>query len=112
MFLTVCLYVKQDFVIKAVALLLLHLSFVLKGVHAVRGRRSADCWHSWKTSPGLGSEKHGLRSAKKRVESQVSDSLHQSVSQQTGALAFGIDRLRQQCKLDRQLTSNRASCYG
>lgn len=34
----------------------------------------------------MGFEEHGLRPAEKRVQSQISDSLHQSFPQQTGTL--------------------------
>ena len=48
----------------------------VKGVYPLCGWRQADRWHSWETSPGVGFAEHGLRTAKKRVQSQVSDSLH------------------------------------
>lgn len=54
------------------------------GVHALRGWRPADSWHCWETSSGLGFKEHGVCTAEKRVQSQVSDPLHPSLPQQTG----------------------------
>lgn len=58
----------------------------VKGVHAVCGRRQADRRHRWEARPGVGSEEYGLRSAKEGIQSQVSDEVHPSLPQQTGAI--------------------------
>lgn len=70
--------------------LILSLVFV-KGVYPVCGWRQADRWHSRETSPGVGFEEHGLRTAKERVQSQVSDSLHQGLPQQTGTFSIKVN---------------------
>lgn len=73
-------------VCRTVSLLFLNVLFPVKGVHAVCGRRQADRWHRWKTRPGVGSEEHGLRSAKEGIQSKVSDEVYQSLPQQTGTV--------------------------
>lgn len=82
-----CLHFRRLWVNGGVASLLsLNMVLCVKGVHTLSGRRQADRWHRWKTSSGVGFKEHGLCSAKKRVQSQVSDEVHQSVPQQTGTI--------------------------
>lgn len=57
---------------------------LFKGVHHVCSGRPSDCRHGGQTRAGLGPEKHGLRPAEARVQSQVSDPLHPSLPQQAG----------------------------
>lgn len=62
----------------------------VSGVHAICGRGPSDRGYGRTQSAGVGPEEHGICPAETRVQPEVSDTLHTSVSKQTGQEPGGV----------------------